>query len=565
VENLSSPADQGHVQRRVAEARRTNATSLTLSGMGIETFPEEICQLTQLVHLKMDGNRLESLPPEIGRLEHLQKLELYGNRLRTLPKEVGMLRSLRSVALSNNQISKLPEEVCALTSLTSVALLRNKLDELPEDIGLLANLETLALSENRLRGLPRSLERLAKLQRLYLRVNQLVTFPAEIEALSQLQVLRLTDNLIPLIPAGIGNLSELREFRIENNRVEALPFEMLQLQNLSRLFLHGNPKLGLSLDILGPTFEQTVGQGRRQTDAKALLDYYFRAQKTGRALNEVKVILVGRGMAGKSSLVKRLVYDKFNPKEKETPGIKITSWSYRCGTYDMRLHLWDFAGQEITHSTHQFFFTNRSVYILVLTGREDSQDRDSDYWLRLIRSFGGDSPIIVALNKSKLHPFDVDRIALRDRHPSIQAFIPTDCKANTGIARLRTLLGKTIASMDSAHALFPGEWMEIKDELSLMKESYLSYTQYQDICSRHGELNVQAQGWLAQHLHALGIALNFSEDPRLRHTTVLNPRWVTNGIYAILRANIKGRDEGELIVADLASILPKEKEAGLST
>ena len=43
--------------------------------------------------------------------------------------------------------------------------------------------------------------------------------------------------------------------------------------------------------------------------------------------------------------------------------------------------------------------------------------------------------------------------------------------------------------------------------------------------------------------HGLGIALNYKDDPRLRDTHVLNPRWVTNGIYRILNARNSPAEE----------------------
>ena len=74
------------------------------------------------------------------------------------------------------------------------------------------------------------------------------------------------------------------------------------------------------------------------------------------------------------------------------------------GHEHVRLNIWDFGGQEIMHATHQFFLTQRSLYLLVLNGREGGEDADADYWLRLIDSFGAESPVIVVLNKIKAHP-----------------------------------------------------------------------------------------------------------------------------------------------------------------
>ena len=100
-----------------------------------------------------------------------------------------------------------------------------------------------------------------------------------------------------------------------------------------------------------------------------------------------------------------------------------------------RLHVWDFGGQEIMHSTHQFFLTQRSLYLLVLNGRQGHEDADAEYWLNLIDSFGEDSPVIVVLNKIKEHPFDLNRRGLMQKFGIVRDFIETDCEDGTGIDR----------------------------------------------------------------------------------------------------------------------------------
>ena len=91
---------------------------------------------------------------------------------------------------------------------------------------------------------------------------------------------------------------------------------------------------------------------------------------------------------GKTSLVNRLVHDIFIPGEAKTEGIAITQWSIRLNsTEDVRLHVWDFGGQEIMHATHRFFLSQRSLYLLVLNGRGGRQQADAAYWLNLIATY----------------------------------------------------------------------------------------------------------------------------------------------------------------------------------
>jgi internalin A len=225
----------------------------------------------------------------------------------------------------------------------------------------------------------------------------------------------------------------------------------------------------------------------------------------------------------------------------------------------VRLHVWDFAGQELTHGTHQFFLTERSIYVLVLDARADTQDADAEYWLRLIAAFGGDSPVIVALNKSDSKPFDVDRFALRERYPAARAFIETDCRSGLGLAELEREIRTTVAEMESVRQPFPGAWTATKNVFSRMKKNYVTFETFCEECKHNGVKKKEDQESLGRILHSLGIVLHYADDPRLRDTTVLKPHWVTESIYALLRLKEGPKSDGSLTIAEACEALPKEK------
>ena len=95
-----------------------------------------------------------------------------------------------------------------------------------------------------------------------------------------------------------------------------------------------------------------------------------------------------------------------------------------------------------------------------------------------------------------------------------------------------------------------------------MAENFLSWDKYQSICQELGERDTDEQRRLATFLHILGIALNYRDDARLKDTHVLNPRWVTEGIYTLLRAGQKNQREGVLTRSDLASVLDLARYPG---
>lgn len=528
-----------------ALARITQATTeLDLSDLdlssGFDDLWPRIGQLARLRELSLSNTGLTRIGCELGKLHSLEVLELNGNQLRSLPPGLRKLQGLRLLNLDGNQLKALSPWLGKLQALQGLYLSRNQLQVLPPELGNLQVLEQLYLNGNQLQFLPPELGKLQALQGLYLNGNQLQVLPPE-----------------------LGNLQALQWLSLSRNQLHALPPELGNLQGLQKLYLHDN-QLDIPNDVLGAR----IAMPDPASPAR-ILDYYFKLQEDSpRPLHEAKLILVGRGSVGKTSLVNRIVHSQFNSSEGKTDGICITEWGIQLADQtDVKLNVWDFGGQEIMHATHQFFLTERSLYLVVLNGREGGEDADAEYWLRLVESFAGDSPVIVVLNKVKDHDFDLDRRGLRKKFPSIRGFVKTDCAGQQptdtrGLDELVRLIRAETDQLDGLRAKFPKSWFSIKERLAGLRdeeEKYLSFEQYQAICAEHGEKDEQAQENLAAHLHDLGIALNYKEDPRLRDTHVLSPHWVTTGIYKILNAQDLANKEGELGIADLGQVLDKKE------
>ncbi len=436
---------------------------------------------------------------------------------------------------------------------------------LPPEIGKLTALTRLDLYGNQLSTLPPEIGQLTKLDTLYLGINQLSALPPEIGKLTALEWLDLSENQLSTLPPEIGQLTALKELVLWGNQLSTLPPEIVKLTALEKLFLHGNSGLALPGEVLGPSEDDVDNSNVAPASPRAILDYYFTRQAGGtKALNEVKIILVGWGEAGKTSVRKRLVQNRFDEAEKETQGIQIQDWELERRKDGITAHIWDFAGQEITHATHQFFLTHRSLYLLVLDGRSDSQDRDAEYWLRMIRSFGGDSPVIVLLNKWDLKPFAVNEFTLRRDFPQIRAFLPTDCRTGLGISELGRLILETARGMKSVTVKFPRLWFDVKERMAGMKEHYLPLCEFRRICEEHKISEKGQQNSLAEILHHLGIILHYADDERLHDTTVLNPRWVTESVYRLIRAVEERqfqteRFDGKLTLEEARKALPEEK------
>ncbi|MBX7209445.1 MAG: TIR domain-containing protein [Verrucomicrobiaceae bacterium] len=513
--------------------------------------------------LNLAGLGLTLLPHEIGQLAALTRLFLSDNHLATLPPEIGQMTALTRLDLPNNQFVSVPDMIGHLTSLIELRLQKNRLTSVSPCLGSLHSLELLSLGINRLASIPPELGKLRKLARLDLDHNSLASLPSE-----------------------LGNLASLVHLRLHSNRLQDLPAEIQRLSNLRELYLHNNPGLGLPAEVLGPEYGDVWDKKVLATpaDPKSILAYYFAKQAQGeRPLNEVRLVLVGRGAAGKTSLVQRLVSDTFNPAQAETPGIALSDWTMRgCAGGPVTAHVWDFAGQVVTHSMHRYFLSHRTVYVLVLTQREDSAGEDADYWLKLIQSYGTDKadgnarksgdfrydggaapPVIVALNKSDQARVKVDRNFLQERFPFIAGFVETDCQSGRGIAELRERL---CALMDEPKVKawvregFPAQWWKVKEAIVREQQTrpHLSYDQWRKLCDDAGEKDKEKQDQLSKLLHTLGVALNYADDPRLHDNTVLRPNWVTHHCYNLIR-HAAGR-AGVLHRVEAAEVLKAGKD-----
>ena len=463
--------------------------------------------------------------------------------------------NLYTLNLSYNKISKLPLEIINLNTLRMLHLSHNQFSEIPSEILKLENLVVLGLSELNLASISPEIEKLQKLKKLYLNGNKITTLPPEIFKLKNLELLHLSDNKLKKLSSEIIKLVSLRKLYLYNNRLKTLPSEIRKIRGLDYFDIRKNP---LDIEIPPEILEKT-------NSPQTILNYYFehkRALEEGntRPLNEAKLILVGQGGVGKTSLVNRLIRDKFNPDETKTPGIDINRWKINTNGDEIKLNIWDFGGQEIMHATHQFFLTNRTIYILVLDSRIGEKGSQAEYWLKLIKSYGANSPVIIVCNKCDEHIIDLNRIDLNKTYDNIREYaMQISCKTGEGISEVKELIRRQTEKLEHIHNRLSINWLDVKQELEDMKDNlhldFIPYNLYEEICEENEIFDEQSRRTLLQFLHDLGIVLCFQDDPRLEFTHVLNPLWVTQGIYKILNSNELFRNKGILKIDLLHKIL----------
>ena len=546
----------------------TNLTALDLSSNEMTELPLEITKLKNLTTLNLSFNELTELPPEITNLTNLTTLDLDYNELTELPLEITNLTNLITLYLSFNQLTELSLKITNLTNLTSLGLSGNQLTELPLEITNLTNLTSLGLGGNQLTELPLEITNLINLTSLDLSEIELKELPLEITNLTNLTLLDLSDNELKELPLEITNLTNLTSLFLERNQLMELPHEITNLRNLKLLSIHMNQLTELPPEITNLTKLEYLSLSENPLKSPpieiaekgigAITDYFKSLEESERQpLNEVKVLLVGHGGAGKTSLVKRLLGDEFDNNEPQTHGININKWEIIDGDEKIKVHFWDFGGQEIMHATHQFFLSKRSLYVLVLDGRKEEEE---EYWLKHIESFGGDSPILVVINKIDDNPsFDVNRPFLQKKYKGIRGFHRISCKENEGIDSFDETLRNELLKVELRKEPFAKSWFNVKTKLENMTDNFISYEEYQKLCIEENVTSESAQETLIGFLSHLGIILYFKEF-HLDHTHVLEPKWITGAVYKIINSRKVAENNGLLKLDSLYDILKQRDE-----
>jgi internalin A len=544
-----------------------HVVSLDLCGNDLVALPPEIGRLKQLTQLDVRHNRLVALPPEIGALEALASLDLRGNQLTSLPLQMARMRALRTLDLRQNRLQVFPQVLLALTSLEELHLWSNPLVTLPLEIARLQRLTLLNLGGSEMVDLPAGLWRLTGLERLVLDYTHVSALSSEIRHLRNLVYLELHNNRLNALPAEIGELEHLLALILHHNAITHLPPEIGRLRRLQHLDLQHNQLVSLPPEMNQLTGLQTLSLAEnplvvppeilaKTEDPTAVLTYYLgHLDGHMRPLNEAKMVLVGQGGVGKTSLVRRLLTGEFEAQQSATQGIAIQPWNIQVNDTEIRLNVWDFGGQEIMHATHQFFLTKRTLYLLVVDSRLNEEENRLEYWLKIIQSFGGDSPIIVVGNKSDLFSLDLDYRGLQSKYPQVRGIVALSCLTGEGLDKLKARIAREVTRMPHVRDALLDAWFQVRRKIETLEKDYIPYETYLEICQAHGVTDERSQRTLIGFLHDLGVVLNFQGDPRLEDTNILNPQWVTDGVYRILNSESVLRKRGWLERADLGKIL----------
>ncbi len=406
-----------------------------------------------------------------------------------------------------------------------------------------------------------------------------------ISKLVNLEELYLSDNQIKNI-SDLKILKNISELDLSNNQIKDISF-LQNLKNIKLLDLYSNQIKDISVlknllkkensfdkDFFDFNFNlknnplKTPPKELAELGRDAINEYFEHIELGYTVLKEAKLIIIGEAGAGKTTFAKKLINANAKmPEQNETTlGIDVYNWQFETNLNNtespkFNAKLWDFGGQDIYHGTHQFFFSQKSLYILISDARD--QRTDFNYWLNTVEQLTGENSILLVLfNKREGRNWKLeDEYGLNRRFEGmIKKVISIDLSNIDEIPHLQQQIQKEITNLPQIDYRLPTTWVNIRKELSKLTDRYISYEKFRDICNQNNITNPKVIEIISKLFTNIGVFTHFiEEETNLQDIIFLDSNWLTKTVYSLLDNQIVIENKGKITRTEVNQILKTEE------
>ena len=482
------------------------------------------------------------------------------------------LSSVTSISWSN--IDKLPNSMRLLTSLTSLDLKGTGVS----DISALSNLTSLTSLDLSITGVSdiSALSHLTSLTSLDLSR----TGVRDISALSHLTSLTSLD-LTELMFLGLSEIESidlstlprlyfLKKLNLQNSKTTSIPESLLDY-NLNFITERKELFLNDGIYIYGLTITDQpieIFSQRRE-----LIRAYYRENEQV-PVNECKVIFLGDAESGKTHSIRRLLNNGEFLKDfdgESTPGIEITVNPAKLDNTDIVINYWDFGGQEIQHSMHRVFLTERTVYVVFLNARQDDlMDERARYWMENIKAFAPDAPVLVVINKidQNEHPRFNEKGFIDFYGEQVKKIIRLSAKTDEKqvfLDKLQGNINSIIMNLPTVSKKIPRSWKNLMRNVRGMTDHYLTTDQFIERCQINRIKNYEEiHDELVDLFQVIGVSFCYYQNRSVADYMLLNPKWMLNALYTIVTNGKAVAQKGVITQDNLYDLLKEDTVNGVT-
>jgi len=132
----------------------------------------------------------------------------------------------------------------------------------------------------------------------------------------------------------------------------------------------------------------------------------------------IKVLIVGNGAVGKSSMIQRYCRGTFTKSYKKTIGVDFLEKQLRVQSEEVRLMLWDTAGQEEFDALTKSYYRGAQACVFAFSTTDRASLLSVRKWRKKVEDECGDIPMVLVQNKidlisqSQIDQLEAERLAV---------------------------------------------------------------------------------------------------------------------------------------------------------
>ncbi|XP_021714174.1 ras-related protein RABH1e-like [Chenopodium quinoa] len=169
-------------------------------------------------------------------------------------------------------------------------------------------------------------------------------------------------------------------------------------------------------------------------------------------LAKYKLVFLGDQSVGKTSIITRFMYDKFDTTYQATIGIDFLSKTMYLEDRTVRLQLWDTAGQERFRSLIPSYIRDSSVAVIVYDVSNRQSFLSTTKWIDEVRTERG-SDVIIVLVGNKTDLVEKRQVSIEEGDNKARdagvIFLETSAKAGFNIKPLFRKIASSLPGMET--------------------------------------------------------------------------------------------------------------------